>query len=90
VLAVLEFGLPSWGPARFAHRLYTERIMPITATLIARDRSGAYRYLPRSVDTFLSPEGVARAAAEAGFSAVRTQRLTMGTCAITTAVRESV
>ena len=28
----------------------------------SRDRSGAYRYLPRSVDTFLSPEGVAQAA----------------------------
>jgi demethylmenaquinone methyltransferase/2-methoxy-6-polyprenyl-1,4-benzoquinol methylase len=90
VLAVLEFGLPRWGPARWAHRLYTERIMPITATLVARDRSGAYRYLPRSVDTFLSPEGVASAAEAAGFRQVRTVRLTMGTCAVTTAVRGSV
>ena len=90
VLAVLEFGLPSWGPVRWAHRLYTERIMPWTATLIARDRSGAYRYLPRSVDTFLTPEGVAKAAEAAGFRSVRTTRLTLGTCAITTAVRASV
>ena len=90
VLAVLEFGLPAWGPARFAHRLYTERIMPITATIIARDRSGAYRYLPRSVDTFLSPEGVAQAAAAAGLAGAETRRLTMGTCAITTAMRRSV
>jgi demethylmenaquinone methyltransferase/2-methoxy-6-polyprenyl-1,4-benzoquinol methylase len=90
VLAVLEFGLPSWGPARWAHRLYTERIMPLTATLIARDRSGAYRYLPRSVDTFLSPEGVAKAAAAAGFRDVQTTSLTLGTCAITTARRGSV
>ncbi len=90
VLAVLEFGLPSWGPARWAHRLYTERIMPFTATLIARDRSGAYRYLPRSVDTFLTPEGVAAAAADAGFLEVRTDHLTFGTCAVTTAVRRSV
>jgi len=90
VLAVLEFGLPSWAPARWAHRLYTERIMPLTATLIARDRSGAYRYLPRSVDTFLSPKGVAAAASAAGFVEVRTSHLTFGTCAITTAVRGSV
>jgi demethylmenaquinone methyltransferase/2-methoxy-6-polyprenyl-1,4-benzoquinol methylase len=90
VLAVLEFGLPSWPPARWAHRLYTERIMPWTATLIARDRSGAYRYLPRSVDTFLSPEGVASAAEAAGFREVRTTHLTLGTCAITTGVRGSV
>jgi demethylmenaquinone methyltransferase/2-methoxy-6-polyprenyl-1,4-benzoquinol methylase len=90
VLAVLEFGLPSWQPARFFHRLYTERIMPFTATLVARDRSGAYRYLPRSVDTFLSPEGVAQAACAAGFTQPRTRRLTFGTCAITTAVRGSV
>lgn len=90
VLAVLEFGLPAWQPARFFHRLYTERIMPFTATLVARDRSGAYRYLPRSVDTFLTPEGVAQAAAAAGFGQVRTRRLTFGTCAVTTALRESV
>jgi demethylmenaquinone methyltransferase/2-methoxy-6-polyprenyl-1,4-benzoquinol methylase len=90
VLAVLEFGLPAWQPARFFHRLYTERIMPFTATLVARDRSGAYRYLPRSVDTFLSPEGVAQAAVAAGFCQPRTRRLTFGTCAITTAVRASV
>ncbi len=90
VLAVLEFGLPAWQPARFFHRLYTERIMPFTATLVARDRSGAYRYLPRSVDTFLSPEGVAQAAEAAGFGQVRTRRLTFGTCAVTTALRGSV
>ena len=90
VLAVLEFGLPTFPPARWVHRLYTERIMPFTATLIARDRSGAYKYLPRSVDTFLSPEGVADAAAKAGFADVQLRRLTMGTCALTTAVRRSV
>ena len=90
VLAVLEFGLPTFPPARWVHRLYTERIMPFTATLIARDRSGAYKYLPRSVDTFLSPEGVAEAAAKAGFADVQLRRLTMGTCALTTAVRRSV
>jgi len=90
VLGVLEFGLPSWAPARWVHRLYTERIMPITATLISRDRSGAYHYLPRSVETFLSPEGVARAATNAGFIEVKTQRLTLGTCALTTALRRAV
>jgi demethylmenaquinone methyltransferase/2-methoxy-6-polyprenyl-1,4-benzoquinol methylase len=64
--------------------------MPFTATLIARDRSGAYRYLPRSVDTFLSPSGVAIAAAAAGFREVQTTHLTFGTCAVTTALRGSV
>jgi len=42
------------------------------------------------VDTFLSPEGVAQAAAAAGLAGAETRRLTMGTCAITTAMRRSV
>ena len=90
VLAVLEFDRPSFAPARWFHRVYTERIMPWTATWIARDRSGAYHYLPRSVDTFLTPEGIAGAAVRAGLHDPRVERMTMGTCALTTARRPSV
>jgi demethylmenaquinone methyltransferase/2-methoxy-6-polyprenyl-1,4-benzoquinol methylase len=90
ILAVLEFDQPAWAPARWFHRLYTERIMPVTATWIARDRSGAYRYLPRSVDTFLRPAGIAHAAVQAGLRDPLVESLTMGTCAIVTARRPFV
>ena len=90
VLAVLEFDRPSFAPARWFHRLWTEIVMPRTATWIARDRSGAYHYLPRSVDTFLTPEGIAGEAVRACLHDPRIRRMTMGTCALVTARRPSV
>lgn len=79
-LVILEFAEPRFGPVRWASNFYTKRIMPLTATLIARDRSGAYRYLPRSVDTFLSPDQLAARMAAAGFSQIKQKPLTMGVC----------
>jgi len=90
VLAILEFDQPQSKFVRFFHNLYTERIMPFTATLIARDRSGAYKYLPRSVATFLSPQGIARFAAATGFENIQHHSLTFGTCALTLATRPLV
>jgi demethylmenaquinone methyltransferase/2-methoxy-6-polyprenyl-1,4-benzoquinol methylase len=60
--------------------------MPWTATVISRDRSGAYKYLPRSVRTFLDREALARAVREAGFQRVTQRALTMGVCVITRGV----
>ena len=51
---VLEFSLPRNRVLRGLYNFYFKHIMPRTAALIARDRSGAYKYLPRSVRTFLS------------------------------------
>jgi demethylmenaquinone methyltransferase/2-methoxy-6-polyprenyl-1,4-benzoquinol methylase len=82
-LAILEFAEPTSRVVRALHGLYTQRIMPWTATLLARDRSGAYRYLPRSVATFMSPEELAARVRERGFAKVETIRMTLGTCAIT-------
>ena len=90
VLAILEFDQPRSRLIRFFHNLYTERIMPFTATLIARDRSGAYKYLPRSVATFLSPQGIAQFAAASGFKNIQHHSLTFGTCALTLATRPLV
>jgi ubiquinone/menaquinone biosynthesis C-methylase UbiE len=59
--------------------------MPWTATLIARDGSGAYKYLPRSVETFLDRARLAQALKEVGFTAVSQTPLTFGTCVVTVA-----
>lgn len=90
VLAILEFDQPKSRIVRFFHNLYTERVMPLTATLIARDRSGAYKYLPRSVATFLSPQGIAQFAAASGFKHIQHYSLTCGTCALTLCTRPLV
>lgn len=77
---VLEFSEPTNPVLRGLNRLYTTRVMPITATLIARDRSGAYRYLPRSVETFLDRQSLQEALAEAGFERAQAHPLTFGVC----------
>ena len=86
-LAILEFAEPRLAPVRWANRLYTHTIMPWTATLLARDRSGAYRYLPRSIETFLTPEQLRAELEAAGLTVEHQQRLTLGICVATIAHR---
>lgn len=82
-LVVLEFDEPRNGLIRAMNRLYTHQIMPWTASLLARDRSGAYRYLPRSVETFLDRDRLRTAVLDAGFAEVDQKELTFGTCVLT-------
>ncbi|MCE2881690.1 MAG: bifunctional demethylmenaquinone methyltransferase/2-methoxy-6-polyprenyl-1,4-benzoquinol methylase UbiE [Planctomycetaceae bacterium] len=84
-LVVLEFDEPTNPVIRTMNRLYTHRIMPWTASLIARDRSGAYRYLPRSVETFLDRQRLREAMLAADFSSVEQIPLTFGTCVVSVA-----
>ena len=84
-LVILEFGQPKQPVLRWLNSVYTHRVMPLTASIIARDRSGAYRYLPASVASFLEPAALATAVADAGFSDVRQHPLTFGVCVATTA-----
>ncbi len=84
-LVVLEFSEPRRPFIRWVNRLYTERVMPVTATVISGDRSGAYRYLPRSVRTFPDPVALSAQIADAGFAEVARTPLTFGVCTIHTA-----
>jgi demethylmenaquinone methyltransferase/2-methoxy-6-polyprenyl-1,4-benzoquinol methylase len=84
-LVILEFDEPRNPLIRAMNRLYTHHIMPRTASLIARDRSGAYQYLPRSVETFLDRDRLRDALGSVGFGAVAQTPLTFGTCVITVA-----
>lgn len=77
-LVILEFSTPRCAPIRWANRLYCEVIMPRTAALIAGDRVNAYKYLPKSVATFLDREGMEQAMCDAGFTDVRSRALTFG------------
>ncbi len=66
-LVVLEFDTPRFAPARWLNDAYCGWVMPRTATLISGDRSGAYKYLPRSVGTFMSRDALREAIGRAGF-----------------------
>jgi len=82
-VVVLEFDEPRNPVIRALNRFYCGRVMPWTATMISRDRSGAYRYLPRSVETFLGREALAQEVMGAGFADVTQRALTMGVCVCT-------
>jgi demethylmenaquinone methyltransferase/2-methoxy-6-polyprenyl-1,4-benzoquinol methylase len=79
-LVVLEFCEPTNPVLRGLNRIYTTRVMPVTASWLARDRSGAYRYLPRSVSTFADRRSLAEMMAAAGFADVTQRPLTFGVC----------
>jgi demethylmenaquinone methyltransferase/2-methoxy-6-polyprenyl-1,4-benzoquinol methylase len=81
-LAVLEFSQPRNRFIRAINTAYTAHVMPFTASLIARDRSGAYRYLPRSVQTFMDTREMSAMMTDAGFSAVTAHPMNFGVCCV--------
>ncbi|MHC4128592.1 MAG: ubiquinone/menaquinone biosynthesis methyltransferase [Planctomycetota bacterium] len=79
-LVILEFSSPANRLLRLLNDVYCGHIMPLTATLLAGDRSGAYRYLPRSVATFADREQLAAMMKDAGFAHVTQHPMTFGVC----------
>lgn len=79
-LVILEFAEPTLAPVRWFNDVYCRRIMPVTATLISGDRSGAYRYLPRSVSTFMSPAAMRAMLESSGFAGIDARALSLGIC----------
>ncbi|MBC7782304.1 MAG: bifunctional demethylmenaquinone methyltransferase/2-methoxy-6-polyprenyl-1,4-benzoquinol methylase UbiE [Burkholderiales bacterium] len=77
---VLEFSEPTNPLIRAVNRFYCGRIMPITATLISGDKSGAYKYLPKSIGTFWSREKMVAMLDEAGFIKIEQHPMTFGVC----------
>lgn len=87
-LVILEFDTPRFAPVRWFNNWYSGWLMPRTATLISRDKSGAYRYLPKSVESFMSRDEMVAAITDAGFGSVRAKPLSLGICVCYSAVRE--
>lgn len=77
-VVILEFALPENRLLRWGYRLYCEYVLPRLATLISGDRSGAYRYLPRSIQTFDRRGVLAHRLEQAGFSSVRVEGMNLG------------
>ncbi|MFK7789589.1 MAG: bifunctional demethylmenaquinone methyltransferase/2-methoxy-6-polyprenyl-1,4-benzoquinol methylase UbiE [Phycisphaeraceae bacterium] len=77
-LIVLEFSLPKNPLLLGGYNIYFKHIMPRTATLIAGDKSGAYKYLPKSVNTFIDREGMQTLMTDAGFVDLKLKPMTFG------------
>jgi demethylmenaquinone methyltransferase/2-methoxy-6-polyprenyl-1,4-benzoquinol methylase len=86
-LVILEFAAPTLAPLRWFNDLYCARIMPRTATMISGDRSGAYRYLPKSVGTFMNPDALLGLLAQHSFVRASARRMTLGICCLYVAER---
>ncbi|WP_432796994.1 bifunctional demethylmenaquinone methyltransferase/2-methoxy-6-polyprenyl-1,4-benzoquinol methylase UbiE [Poriferisphaera sp. WC338] len=77
-VCILEFSLPRNRLLCGLYNFYFKHIMPWTATIIARDKSGAYKYLPMSVNTFIDREAMVRKMADAGFESIKPTAMTFG------------
>jgi len=88
-LVILEFHRPRNPLVRWFNGVYAGHIMPRTATLLARDKSGAYRYLPKSVGSFMDAEQLRAEVARAGFADATVRPLTMGICWLHGAVKRA-
>jgi demethylmenaquinone methyltransferase / 2-methoxy-6-polyprenyl-1,4-benzoquinol methylase len=88
-LVILEFDTPRFPPFRWLNDFYCGWLMPRTATLISGDRSGAYRYLPRSVGAFMPREAMMGLLESGGFERVTATPLTLGICVCYRAFRRA-
>lgn len=77
---ILEFSQPRNRVIRFFNNLYCAKIMPHTATWISGDKSGAYKYLPVSVKSFVDREQMATMMRDVGFAQVEQFPMTFGVC----------
>jgi demethylmenaquinone methyltransferase/2-methoxy-6-polyprenyl-1,4-benzoquinol methylase len=79
-LIILEFSLPTNPILRGLYNFYFHQILPRTATLISGDKTGAYKYLPQSVNTFISRDRMVEMMAAAGFTQIEQFPMTFGVC----------
>jgi demethylmenaquinone methyltransferase/2-methoxy-6-polyprenyl-1,4-benzoquinol methylase len=79
-LIILEFSLPTNPVLRGLYNFYFRKILPRTATWISRDKTGAYKYLPESVNTFITRERMGEMMRGAGFAQVEQFPMTFGVC----------
>jgi demethylmenaquinone methyltransferase/2-methoxy-6-polyprenyl-1,4-benzoquinol methylase len=79
-LVILEFSLPANPLLRGIYNFYFRKILPRTATFISGDSTGAYKYLPESVNTFIGREQMVAMMRDAGFQEVKQINMTFGVC----------
>jgi demethylmenaquinone methyltransferase/2-methoxy-6-polyprenyl-1,4-benzoquinol methylase len=87
-LVILEITQPRRPPLSIFYSLWFDRIVPLMGAL-AGDRD-AYTYLPQSVRSFPTPQGLASRMDAAGFDRVRVTVLAGGIIAIHSGARRGV
>jgi demethylmenaquinone methyltransferase/2-methoxy-6-polyprenyl-1,4-benzoquinol methylase len=85
---VLEFSLPTNAVLRGLYNFYFRQVLPRTATWISGDKTGAYKYLPESVNTFIGRAQMMSMLRDAGFGQVEQHPMTFGVCVCYRGVKE--
>ena len=85
---ILEFSRPRNAIARRLYEVYSHYLMPAAATVLSGDRSGAYRYLPRSVVSFVDGEQMNTRLRDAGFVRATATTMTLGVVTVYVAKRD--
>lgn len=80
--AILEFATPQNTLLRWMYERYCRVALPALGRLVSRDSSGAYRYLPKSIETFDTPPMMERRLRDAGFQSVVTRLMNFGGVAL--------
>ena len=83
----LEFSRPVSPGFRKLYDWYSFRLLPWIGTVVARDGTGVYEYLPASIRNFPDQERFCQLLKEAGFQSVEYHNLTGGIVAIHVAVK---
>jgi demethylmenaquinone methyltransferase/2-methoxy-6-polyprenyl-1,4-benzoquinol methylase len=77
---ILEFSMPTNPLFGAFYSFYFKRILPRTATWISGDKTGAYKYLPQSVQTFIGRQTMMKMLTEAGFVDIEQHPMTLEIC----------
>lgn len=87
-VAVLEFSQPRRQPMRAMYGWYFRHVLPRVGQALARNRHGAYNYLPASVGEFPSGDALAERMRAAGLRDVRYYPLTFGVATLYVGVKQ--
>ena len=85
-LVIMEFNFPQKPLFRKLYSFYMNRILVNIGGAITKNKN-AYRYLVKTIKDFPPVDDFSLLIASAGFSDVRVEKLTMGTCTIFSALK---
>jgi demethylmenaquinone methyltransferase / 2-methoxy-6-polyprenyl-1,4-benzoquinol methylase len=77
-MIILEFDIPEKRPFRWCYQIYFKLVLPVIASIITGDRSGAYQYLASSVQSFGTTRLLQKALKDIGFQRIQMERFCFG------------
>ncbi|MBN1435849.1 MAG: bifunctional demethylmenaquinone methyltransferase/2-methoxy-6-polyprenyl-1,4-benzoquinol methylase UbiE [Sedimentisphaerales bacterium] len=86
-IVVLEFAMPKNPIIKWAYQCYFRLALPVIGSIISSDRTGAYNYLPASVNSFNTQPTLEQAARKAGFKELSWHNLAAGAVLALVAVK---